>query len=294
MKRPDRIFVASLLTLLALSAGAPSAAFAWGELAHRTIGELARRRVAPATQAKITALLEPRGQTLPGSATWADQVRNQADYRATAPDHYVNMEDGESYLSSAINRSGDVVQALIRYEDQLRDSATGDSQRADALRFIIHYVGDLHQPLHAGRGSDKGGNTVQVQFFGRGSNLHRVMDGQALDRVLTEIGVERDETALADYLERSGELKAAASGTGKTFLDWTAESQDACRTVYATGGRQLDSAYLAKVRPILLQRIAQAGVRLAELLDAIFKPTPLDAPAKKMRADVRAALGRSG
>jgi len=152
-----------------------TAAFAWGADGHRLVAEEAEAHLSAASRAEVDRLLklEP-GATLRSISTWPDEVRSPG----TASWHYVNFpRDGNcTYVASRDCSNGACVVGAIEAQAAILSSNAPDAERLTALKYVVHFVGDVHQPLHAGYADDKGGNTYQVQFGGRGTNLHSVWD----------------------------------------------------------------------------------------------------------------------
>jgi hypothetical protein len=185
MAHPFRSFLPLLLALMAC----PSA-LAWGPQGHRLVGALAESKLSREARQEVARLLRVESNpTLASVANWADDLRDNAANpnaaelgRRTARWHYVNIaDDGCAYVAEEHCRNGDcVVEAIRRQEALLADRRQPDAVRAQALKFLVHFVGDVHQPLHAGYARDRGGNTHQLQIRGLGSNLHRVWDGDVV------------------------------------------------------------------------------------------------------------------
>lgn len=209
-------YLAALSAALTFS----SAAHGWGAEGHRLIGELAEAQLTPAARAEVHRLLalEP-GATLASVATWADEVRSPA----TAAWHYVNPPlNNCSYERQRDCDDGNcAVEALLKKAAALASSAT-DEQRLSALKWVVHLVGDLHQPLHAGFREDKGANLYQVQAFGRGTNLHAVWDGALI----------RHRRGGVDALRSSASTSHIAEGVSPQPAAWAIES---CQFLVAPG-----------------------------------------------------------
>ncbi len=173
-------------TLLALSLFA-NQALAWGNFGHQVIGELASHHLCAQTNTAVLALLN--GESLAEAATWADEVRELPEYKYLKPWHYVTMELGSSYSSTNQPSRGDLVSAYHEQSANLRNPLYPN--RAEALRLLIHFVGDAHQPFHAGRHADGGGNGVILTWFGYPSNLHKVWD----TGMIKKLGLSVDELA---------------------------------------------------------------------------------------------------
>lgn len=253
-----------LLLLFAL----PMPVAAWGPAGHRIVATLAEAQLRPAAQAEVRRLT--RGQSLADIATWADDLRDDPSQpelaRATAPLHYVNFADGQCrYEADRDCRQGRcVVAAIDRYVAVLGDRNEATAKREQALRFVVHLVADAHQPLHAGYRDDRGGNRYQVQFEGRGTNLHAIWDSKVL--ASRGLGWPRHARALARTpLPR-------ASGTP---AQWAEESCRAARDedVYPRRHR-VDRAWLEQRRPLAERQVRRAAARLAGVLEHAIGTSP--------------------
>jgi hypothetical protein len=218
-------------------------------------------------------LLEP-GESLAGASTWADEHRRELP--KTAPWHYVDVpldepryddrfagdEPGKGFIVPKIRE----FKAIVRYRSRPLE------ERRQALRFLVHLVEDLHMPLHVGENHDKGGNTLQVRFFDRGSNLHRVWDSGIIERA------ERNEDRWLAALVEMDRPEARVAAMSGTVEDWATESLIAARQAYqdpATGrrikpGAKLGDAYQEANLPMARRRLYQAGARLAWVLNEAF------------------------
>ncbi len=262
------------LLACALLAAAP-AALAWGPLGHRIVADRAASQLAPATRAEVDRLLaSEHAASLADVADWADRLRDDpapdlaALAKETAPLHYVNMHGSCVFKPAEDCPDGQcVVHAINHYAQILGDRRLPTAVRAQALNFVVHFVGDAQQPLHAGYKDDKGGNEVQVQFEGSGSNLHRVWDSGLLSTR------HLDAAAYAALLEREGPL--TLPGPIAPFdnppAQWVEQS---CRIVMDDGvypsGHRIDAAYVARMRPIAERQLRLGGARLAALLDRVL------------------------
>ena len=269
---------ARLLPVAALLCLASPVVLAWSTLGHRLVGEIAQRHLQPATAHEVGRLLagEPV-PTLAGVSDWADTLRDEDPERfaRTARWHYVNLDSTTCTYDAARDCSGGqcVVGAIQGEQAILADRGKPLSQRRDALKFLVHLVADVHQPLHAGGRDDKGGNRYQVSlrtdlpppFFARdryaggimGTNLHAVWDYYIL-------ATPRLETRpYADRIDATRYASLPASGP----IRWAEESCRLAQSVYPQGHR-MDRNYLDAERPLAERRIHAAAVRLAQLLDA--------------------------
>lgn len=254
--QPIRLLSVFLLLL-------PSMAAAWGPSGHRIVATLAEHQLDAKTEAQVQHLLGVLGATsLADVANWADEMRGDPAQRklsrATSRLHYVNFSDSNChYDAHAICKNGQcVVAAINQYTRDLGDRSQSDRQRAWALRFLVHFVADVHQPLHAGYRPDRGGNNAQVRINGKGSNLHAVWDSKIIaSRHISWQNYVRN-------LERQ-----PVSDDDANPVDWAEQS---CRITRDDGiypqRRMIDKTYLDRMRPINDRQLRLAGKRLADLL----------------------------
>ena len=241
-------------------------AFAWSRDGHAIVGLLAERQLRPAARVEVARLLagEP-DPTLAGVASWADDLRETEASGKSGPLHYVNFKGGDCrYVPVRDCPDGKCVIAAINQNFLvLSDITRPDSERRDALKFLVHFVGDVHQPLHSTPRRDKGGGDFQVSYRGRGSNLH-----QAWDRLIRE----RKQATPVDYATRLATQPALAPDATRLSdlpaLDWALES---CRIVrdgnLYPSSHVIDDAYLDRNAPLAEQRLRLAGNRLADMIN---------------------------
>ena len=240
-------------------------AFGWWAEGHRIIAAIAERRLNPKAKAAVAAIL-PEGQTLESVSAWADEVRR--DRKETATWHYIDIPTGATRgdWSKYCPEEGCVASAIPKMVNVLHDPAATRVQRDEALRFLIHFVGDLHQPLHAGERGDHGGNTVKLTFEGNPLNLHSAWDGK-----LMEAWFKLDPNAEKSLREGAPENEQTALAEG-SLDDWVWQSQEASRdAAYAPLDRCqcsiLDEAYLKQAIPVLRTQLLRAGERLGRVLN---------------------------
>ena len=251
------------MRLIVLLLGCAAAASAWGPIGHQTVGEIAERHLPTRVRLAVAELLD--GETLSEAALWADDVRSDPAWKKADPWHYVSIEDDETYETSTKNPAGDVIEAIGRYEAALADPNASREERQTALRFLVHFIGDVHQPLHVGRRADQGGNGVGVQWFGRGANLHTVWDSGILETREAGFG---DLARQLDRPELGYERVRDWQQAG--VMTWVEESFDLRPRVYDIGDGRLSYAYVFQTWPIVRERLLQAGVRLAGRLEKLF------------------------
>lgn len=271
MKIRNRTLLAVSSIALAVSTLISAPAFAWGAQGHRLVARVAETRLEPAAKAEVERLLalEP-GETLASVAPWADQVRaNDPDLgRRSARWHYINMgEDGCVYDHARHCRDGNcVIEALKAQSARLGDRNLADAERLQALKFVVHLAGDIHQPLHAGYSHDKGGNAYQLQFNGRGTNLHSLWDSGMFHARQLDDG---------QYLQRLLALPAPADIGPLQLHDSAQWAEQSCGIATRDGlyptRRKVYERYAATWRPVAEAQVRLAGERLAALLNALLE-----------------------
>jgi hypothetical protein len=256
------MFRVALTALLLL---APIPAFAWGAEGHEIIAAIALRELSPMARLQAASLLGGDVMLI-HDANWADEVREQRP--ETGRWHYVDIPLGApGYDARRDCRGNDCVVAQIDNDRRvLGDHRASQQVRAEALRFLVHFVGDIHQPLHAVDNDDKGGNAVRVYMPGDRTNLHRVWDAE----LVQVLGDNADAIAGAvDHAITPAQRKDWQAGTP---ADWANESYRIARDeIYPVSrGRRtlrLPASYPGSERLVVRQQLARAGVRLAWLLN---------------------------
>ncbi|WP_045728120.1 S1/P1 nuclease [Xanthomonas sp. GPE 39] len=248
----------------------PASAFAWGPLGHRLIADLAETQLTAQTRTHIRTLLQGEAEpTLAGVANWADQIREQDPDlgKRSARWHYVNLGEHDChYVQTRDCADGNcVVEALRRQSAILADRSQTPAARAQALKFVVHFAGDVQQPLHAGYAHDKGANTVQIQFNGKGTNLHALWDSGLLDK--------RGLSEAAYLTQLEAQPLPPPSPTAPVLPPAAATWAEAsCRIMQRPGfyppSATLPTDYVTTWRPVAEAQLRQAGANLAALLNA--------------------------
>ena len=259
--------------LVASAALLPVDALAFGALGHRAAGVLAERELCPAARSEVAELGD--GQSLAELGPWADTIRGDPAWERSVPWHYINFPDlppgaDLAQARAAIKRfhhppEGDVLTAIAQFSKVLADRARPRAERAEALRFVVHFVVDVHQPLHVSRASDGGGTELDVRVGDDVMSLHRFWDSTALAPRRTPV----DE--YVQRLEDAFEAVPAARAHDPPFV-WAAESLALRPTVYSfapsADAVPLDDAYRSMAHTIAEQRLVLAAARLAATLNA--------------------------
>ena len=261
IKKSFKYFVFAVVAMVLLS---------WGVTGHRTIGKIAENHLSPAARTAVRELLG--NESLADVSTWADEIRGRSEYRATAGWHFANLPLGLDYSAFQRQVEGmtreNVYSALLQQEKVLTDKASTREKKIEALKFVVHFVGDLHQPMHISREEDKGGNTIQLNYEGQGTNLHSVWDSKLLDKQ----GLDYEQLAVKCDKASSGEIRQWQSDP---LIKWMWESYEISSKLYAEVGamksRSIGDSYYQEHIATINQRIEQAGIRLAGVLNTIFK-----------------------
>jgi hypothetical protein len=243
---------------------------AWGPEGHSVIAEIAQRRLTPSAQSKIRMILGD-ARSLASFGSWADDYR--ALHPSTASWHFVDIPLSVQDYDEARDcpNGGCIVDALQRSVDDLKNESLPNEKRAEALKFVVHFVGDINQPLHTVK-EMQGYNEFPVCYFSSPAkndcvetNLHAVWDSGLIRSIFWDWG------AYADYLESKWmvEHDISSLSDGSTVV-WALEAHQAARDVVVSGLRTnepLGREYLDAVRPTLDRQLAAAGLRLARVLN---------------------------
>lgn len=253
--------------------------FSWGPTGHDVVAAIAEAHLTPKTQATLDQLLG--GHSIVYYSSWMDNIQNspywEAGYKQTKTWHYANVDKGETYQSMKKNEAGDVVVATERLVSELKNNYENltDSMRADYVKMIVHMVGDMHCPMHAGRLSDLGGNRTKVRWFGRNTNLHSVWDSKIVESARNWSYSEwRDQL---DRPNRGLEDEFYESVSSGTIEDWFVETVENASVIYEyvedkEENPNLSYQFVYDFSPMLENRLLVGGYRLAYVLNSIFDP----------------------
>jgi nuclease S1 len=244
----------------------PGSAKAWGPKGHQIIAYIAEAHLTEATRQRIKAILPTNG-TLAKASIWPDEIRKALPQ--LNPLHYVDVPRGESKYDRERDcpQRNCIVEAVTWYLTVLKSNDSPVAEKQIALDYLVHLVGDLHLPLHVGFLDDLGGTKTKVTFHGKTQTLHELWDSGMLE---TENGTARAMAKLLDEECDPGDRIAWQAGTP---TDWANESLAlTIEYVYPLPeSHEISEEYLKRAIPILHQRLVQAGVRLAWLLNDALK-----------------------
>ncbi len=238
-------------------------AYFWGQNGHRVTGKIAEKHLTRRTKKCIDKLL--KGQSLAFVSTYADEIKSDRKYRDYNVWHYVNMDLDQTYEEAEKNPQGDLVQGIEKCKTVLKDENSSEEDKVFHLKMLVHLVGDLHQPMHIGRREDKGGNDVQVQWFGNGSNLHRVWDTNMIeDWNMSYIELAEN----ADDLSKK-QIEFIKEGS---VVDWVNEVHEVTKEVYKSVkvGENLRYNYSYDHFGTVRTQLQKGGIRLAKVLNDIY------------------------
>lgn len=237
--------------------------FGWGQTGHRVVGQIAQNHLSKKAKKNIQKILGT--ETLAYASTYMDEIKSEASFKYANDWHWVTIPDGSTYSNSEKNNNGDVVEAIDRMTAILKSDTANLNQRKQALRFLVHLVGDIHQPLHVGNGTDKGGNNVKVKWFGESSNLHRVWDSEMIDSrgwSFSELAQQIDVADKTQILGFQNSLNPA---------NWAEEAMQYRPQIYNTGDTErMGYRYTYDNWSLLEEQLLKGGLRLAGLLNEIF------------------------
>ncbi|TXD51952.1 MULTISPECIES: S1/P1 nuclease [unclassified Polaribacter] len=235
----------------------------WGKNGHRVTGKIAEKHLTRKAKKQIDKLL--KGQSLAFVSTFADEIKSDRKYSKYYPWHYVNMNLDQTYQEAEKNPKGDLVTGINACIEILKDKTSSEEDKAFHLKLLIHFVGDLHQPMHIGQKEDKGGNAVQVEWFGKGTNLHAVWDSKMIDD--WEMSYVELANNAADLSKE--EIKAIEQGT---IIDWVHEVHKITKEVYNSveKGENLRYQYSYDHFGTVRMQLQKGGIRLAKVLNEIY------------------------
>ena len=234
--------------------------YGWGNTGHRVIGRVAEDRLSNKAKREIKRIMGHHD--LAYLSFWGDEIRSDPNWRHASTWHYATIPDGENYVKG--KHRGDIIEKIKEFSEIANSSKAEVQERKEALKWLVHLVGDLHQPLHVGNGKDRGANSVKIKWFNEPMNLHKVWDEKLLDYQ------KLSYTEYANFLKLKFDENTCRKWLVGDLISFAHESREYRKVCYDFEGDNLDYKYTFKTRPILDMRLMQAGIRLADLLNKIF------------------------
>lgn len=266
-----RFFTAFLCISLLLSS---ISSYAWGPKGHDVVAAIAEQHLTRKARKALNELLD--GKSIVYYSSWMDNIQNspywENGYNKTKTWHYANVDKGLTYQTMKKNENGDVVTGLEFLTKELTENYDNltDSMRVDYVKMIVHMVGDLHCPMHAGRLSDLGGNRMKVKWFGQNTNLHSVWDSKMIDSAR-----KWSYTEWVEHLDRTSPKYRKGIMRG-TYEEWFTETVDGAASIYDyvesldSENPNLSYQFVYDFSPLLEDRLLVGGLRLAYVLNTIF------------------------
>jgi len=235
----------------------------WSKKGHRVVGEVAQENLTKKAAKAIAELLD--GQSLAAVSNFGDEIKADSSYRRFSAWHYVNFPADQKYGDEPPSKNGDLMIGIQKCIEIIKNENSSKADKTFYLKMLVHLIGDLHQPMHVGRLEDKGGNDIQVRWFNKGSNLHRVWDSNMID----DYGMSYTE--LASNLPGLSKAQKKAIQKGDIY-DWVEESQDLANEIYGSVemGEKLYYRYSYDWFGTVEVQLEKGGLRLAKVLNNMF------------------------
>ena len=266
-----KILIAAMSIIMLMS---NISAFGWGQKGHDVVAAIAEQHLTRKAKKAITEILD--GKSIVYYSSWMDNIQNSPDWdkghNKTKTWHYANVDKGETYQTMQKNENGDVITGLEFLTKELTENYDNltDSTRADYVKMIVHMVGDMHCPMHAGRLSDRGGNGTKVKWFGQNTNLHSIWDSKIIESA-RKWGYKE----WVEQLDRT-DKKFKKEVMRGTYEDWFKETVEGAASIYEyvesmqKENPNLSYQFVYDFSPLLEDRLLVGGYRLAFVLNEIF------------------------
>ena len=268
MRRTIIMLLSIIMLLNATSASA------WGPKGHDIVAAIAEQHLTPKAKKNISKLLD--GKSIVYYSSWMDSIQNspywEDGYNQTKTWHYANVDKGMTYQTMPKNPAGDVLTGLEFLTKELTENYDNltDSMRVDYLKMVVHMVGDLHCPMHAGRLSDRGGNGMKIRWFGQNTSLHSLWDSKII-----ESARQWSHTEWVKHLDRTSKKYKKSIMRG-TYEEWFMDTVAGAASLYeyvenmGVENPNLSYQYVYDFSPLLEDRLLVGGYRLAYVLNMIF------------------------
>lgn len=287
----------SMVAVFIFSSTVSLQAWCWGALAHKTSAKIAWNFLDKPTQTKVTELLN--GGTISDAAIWPDAARANPEWKFTIWYHFEKAPDSFTYLDNLkrqddkTRKLGGLLEALYIAEDTLKDSSATKTDKENAVKFVVHFVGDIHQPLHTGRVEDNSGNKIPVKWLGLDTNLHSIWDSQmiylAYKNQFSDFTVDQSQAYAEALLTKYKDFKP----TPDLFVrydDWMHESMVPRADAYNFKDEN-EQAYTNRFIDIIDKRVYLAGLRIAFMIKRLVDVEKPSEPLKTLRQAIVTIVG---
>jgi len=234
---------------------------AWGKTGHRIVGKIAETLLTENAKMQIKKLIGHHD--ISRISNWADEIKSDPQWSHAWDWHYCTIPDGEDYEPG--KHKGQAIEKIKEFIQTLKNPKSTKEEKQIALKFLVHLIEDLHQPLHVGNGKDKGGNSTNVNWFGALTNLHTVWDTKLIDHQ------NLSYTEYADYLMLDLNYSKIQKWQGDNVMEYIYESKNFRSHCYDYTGENLKWEYVYKNKDLIELRLLQGGARLSGELNRIFK-----------------------
>lgn len=236
----------------------------WSKTGHRVIGDIAQQHLTGKARKAIDKILN--GQSLASVSNFADEIKADRSFSKFNAWHFVNYPLDKKYHEVSPSEEGDLMIGIQTCIDIIKNNTSTKADKEFYLKMLVHLVGDLHQPMHVGRLEDKGGNDIQLQWFGKGTNLHRLWDTNMVD----DHGMSYTE--LSSSLPQLSKQQKLAVQQGDKY-DWMEESRNLANELYDSVkvGEKLGYQYGYKYWNTVEVQLQKGGLRLAKVLNELFR-----------------------
>ena len=247
------------ISLLVAVISLPITGFSWGAIGHRVVGQVAMSHMSKKANKNVMAALGKEDVAM--VSNWMDFIKSESDKRHMNAWHYCSISDSGHYEGAP--EEGDVNKMINQFVEELKTKNFSVDEQF-ALKSLIHLVGDVHQPLHVGNGTDRGGNDVKLKFFYSKSNLHRVWDSGMIDKQ------QLSYTEYAKWIDVTTQDEVG-KWQSATVINWMEESVSYRESIYdIPEDKNLSYKYVHDHIHQVNLRLLQAGVRLAGILNEIY------------------------
>lgn len=286
-------------TLLLISAQG----WCWGALGHKTSAQIAWQFMDRETRAKVTEVLN--GTSITDASVWADAARGNSEWKYTTWYHFEKAPDNHTYLQNlerqdeATRKVGGLLEALYIAEDTMKDPLSNRTDKENALKFAIHFVGDIHQPLHTGRVEDNGGNKIRLRWLDFETSLHSVWDSQIIYLAHKELFAQSVDSLLpqeeqsklyADFLMKKYKNYRPAPSVFSRYDDWMHESMVPRADAYDYRN-ETEQAYTDRFADVVDERIYLAGLRIAHVARRLVHQEKTTQPLETLRRGIIRIVG---